>query len=75
MKTYKEFLSEAVKFDSAPYKKKHGKDPKGEGAYAFSDKLTTNVSGVFFAPDGDIKDAMKAAEKKFPKSKVIYILP
>jgi hypothetical protein len=73
--SFEEFLNEAARVDTFPYKASHSKDPKGFGLWYFSFSKDGSDS---FSPEKSMSygDALKwaQAQAKEKKQSVIYVM-
>ena len=69
--SYVTSIDEAIKVDTDQYKYSHGKNPKGEGNWAF------DIGGETVFISGKYSDVVKDAKKQATKKKLfrIQVLP
>lgn len=74
LKTFEDFINEAVSVDTIRYKRSHGKEPRGTGMWAFYfDKAGENP---FFTPSAmSYQDAVKWAKEQAKEAgkNIIYV--
>lgn len=61
-------------FDTTAYRHSHGKEPRGEGNWAFSDAFAPGASDPIFWKNGTYSEAKKAARAYFNERTVITVI-